>query len=335
MRQMALKILIILVIVVVAAASHAARPTEDPAVRARARGIAHYIMGINYDLLGRPDAALQEYEESAKNDAASFAPRLRLGVAYAQTGNYRDAVHELSRAIALDPGDLQAHYYLALVYSTLHDYVKAAEHYEAILRKLSVTEPKNAELFTYLGQLYYSQGKVEKAVEQFEKVLKIDPRNTGAMMVVAMYYLDHGRRKEAVELLKKCTAQDPLEDACLNSLSYTYAEDNVNIEEGFSLVQGALKIDPENPAYMDTLGWIYYRKGMYDEALKELLLAAELVADPTIDSHIAEVYLKLNQPDLAKKYWQLSLEADPDQPDIQSKLGTIESGLTGLQKKQD
>ena len=156
--------------------------TPSPA----ARGLAHYIMGVNYDLLGKTAAALHEYQESARTDKISFAPHLRLGVALAHEGNYPAAVRELSSAVSIDPTDLQAHYYLALVYSSIHEFVKAAEQYEIILKKLSLVEPKNAELFAYLGQLYFSQGREDKAIEQFEKVLKIDPKNTSAMLTVAL-----------------------------------------------------------------------------------------------------------------------------------------------------
>jgi Tfp pilus assembly protein PilF len=253
----------------------------------------------------------------------------------AHEGNYPAAMRELTKAVNIDPADLQAHYYLALVYSSLHDFVKAAEQYEVILKKLSLEDPKNAELFSYLGQLYFTQGREDKAVEQFEKVLKIDPKNTGAMLTVALYYLDHDRRKEAVQLLERCTAQDPMDDSCLNSLSYIYAEDNVNIDEALRLVQSALKIDPENAAYLDTLGWVYYRKGLYQESLKELGRAEALLVDPEIYSHIAEVYLKLDQPDMAKKYWNLSLQADPNQPGIKSKLGIIDQGQPLHSRKQD
>jgi tetratricopeptide (TPR) repeat protein len=313
--------------------AHAEQTADVPL--AKARGLAHYIMGVNYDLMGMTSAALQEYQESATNDKISFAPHLRLGVALAHDGNYPAAVRELSKAVALDPQDLQAHYYLALVYSSLHDFVKAAEQYEFILKRMSLEEPKNAELFSYLGQLYYSQGQEEKAIEQFEKVLKIDPKNTGAMLTVALFYLDHGRRKDAIPLLEKCAAQDPMDDACLNSLSYIYAEDNVNIDEAYRLVQNALKIEPENAAYLDTLGWVLYRKGLYNESLKELGRAEALIVDPTIYSHIAEVYLKLNQPDMAKKYWNLSLQADPEQPDIKSKLGILEQARPLPSQKKD
>jgi tetratricopeptide (TPR) repeat protein len=320
--------------VTVAGMAKAAQITDDQA--AKARGVAHYIMGVSYDLLGMSSAALQEYRGSAKGDPDSFAPHLRLGVAYAHEGRYREAVIELTRAVTVDPKDLQAHYYLALVYSSLNDFVKAAEQYEVILKKLSLEEPRNAELFVYLGQLYYSQGQEGRAIEQFEKVLKIDPKNTGVMLMVAMYYIDHDRRKEGIELLEKCTKQDPMDDSCLNSLSYMYAEDNVNLDEAYRFVQNALKIDPENPAYLDTLGWVYYRKGMYNESLKELSRAEALLVDPTIYGHLAEVYTKLNQPEMAKKYWGLSIQAEPERPDIKSKVGIFEKGLPQLfSPKQD
>ncbi len=327
--------MVLLALTVLSGPSWAAQPWDDPTAATRSRSVAHYIMGVNYDLMGMESAALGEYEQSAKSDIASFAPRLRLGVAYARGGNYHGAVRELLRAVTIDPQDMQAHYYLALVYSNLREYDKAAEQYEVILKKLSLEEPKNAELFTYLGQLYHSQGKPDKAVEQFEKVLKIDPKNTGAMGMIALYDLDHGKRQEATDLLKKCILQNPLDDACLNSLSYTYAEDNVNVDEAEKLVRRALEIDPKNPAYMDTLGWIYYRRALYEDALKELARAEALIKDPTIYSHIAEVYLKLDRQDMAKKYWQFSLQVDPEQPAIRSKLGSLGREQTSSQKKQD
>jgi tetratricopeptide (TPR) repeat protein len=121
-----------------------------------------------------------------------------------------------------------------------------------------------------------------------------------------------------------------MDDSCLNALSYVYAEDNVNIDEAYRLVQNALKIDPENPAYLDTLGWVYYRKGMYNESLRELSRAEALMVDPTIYSHLAEVYTKLNQPEMAKKYWGLSIQAEPEQLDIKSKVRSLEKALPPL-----
>lgn len=292
-----------------------------------ARSVARYIMGVRHDLLGEQEFAVREYERSVKEDAGVFATRLKLGMSYARLRDYPAAVRELTAAAALDPQDLQAHYFLALIYTSLRDAAKAVGEYEIILKKLAADDPRNAELLVYLAQLYQSQGQTEKALAQYEKVVALDPTNTGAMAIVASYYLDRNRRPEAIDLFKRCIAQDPLDEGCLNSLSYTYAEDGVNLDEAIVLVRRALEIRPDNYAYIDTLGWVYYQKGMYFEALKELSRAIELDKDPVIFDHLGDASLKMKNAEAARSYWKQSLELDPDQLTVRAKLHDLEKTL--------
>ena len=285
-----------------------------------ARGVAHYILGVHHDLLGDGEAAVREYAQSVRFDGRAFESHLRLGMSYARLGILAKAIDEFTAATRINPKDLQPHYLLALVYSSLHDVPKATREYEFLLKGLTADDPRNVELFTYLGQLYFAQGQDDKALAQFERVIALDPKNTGALYIVGSFYLDHNRRKEAVDLFKRCIAQDPMEDGCLNSLSYTYAEDGIELDEALSLVNRALEILPDHAAYLDTRGWVYYHKGMYSEALKELSRAADLVQDPTIEDHLGDVSLKLNNFEAAQKYWQQSLTLDSAQLSIRSKL---------------
>ncbi|MBF0619086.1 MAG: tetratricopeptide repeat protein [Candidatus Omnitrophica bacterium] len=287
-------------------------------------GIAHYIMGMNDEMNDAPDKALLEYARAVQYDGSAFLPHLRLGMSYLHASSARAAREEFTAAIKIRPDDMQAHYYLALAYSALQDVDKAASEFELILKNASASDPKNAELYLYLGQMYVSQDKMDQAVLQFEKLLQVQPQNTDIMYVVASRYLEVNRRDDAKALFLKCIDADPVHSGCLNALAYTYAEDNTKMDDALRFVTLALKAEPDNGAYLDTLGWVYYRKGMYVDALKELNKANVLIDDPVLFDHLGEVYMKLGNPDMAKKYWHKSLELDGEQPVLKGKLQDVE-----------
>jgi len=225
-----------------------------------------------------------------------------LASAYAQLDRYSDAVHVAEEVVKLTPDDLKAHYFLALLYSELKENGKAFLEYENIFKMLAEQEPDNWEFPMYLGQLYYAAGYEQKAMDQFELALKLNPGDTDLLYVLGTYYLERSRRSEGVQLLKQCLDIQPVNPDCLNSLAYSYAEDNTHLEEALKYINAALVVAPGNAAYLDTKGWVYYRQGRYDHALKELMQADRLLKDPTILEHIAEVYLKLGKPGEAERF---------------------------------
>ncbi len=86
------------------------------------------------------------------------------------------------------------------------------------------------------------------------------------------------------------------------------------------MIRKALESDPENPAYIDSLGWFYFKKGKFREALNELIRAVSLLEDPVIYEHLGDVYFKINDLDNARFNWQKSLNLDPEQKGIKDKL---------------
>ncbi len=291
-------------------------------------GLTHYTMGLIYDLNGLTEEAIAEYKKAAERDDDSYLIHLKLGASYARLGMMPEAIRELKLVSKYNVDDLQAHYLLALIYSTKKDYDLAADEYEFILKSFVKSEPQNIEVYGYLGQLYYSQKKFDKAIEQFERILTIEPKNAEVMYLLGSLYLDKNERQKAVDLFAKSIEIDPDHDGSLNSLGYIYAEDNVKLDEALEFVQRAVKIAPDNGAYLDSLGWIYYKKGMYDEALSHLEKADSYLKDPTIYDHLGDVYYEMNQPEKAKKYWRMSLDLLPLQEKVSEKLKRLEKGLT-------
>ena len=90
-----------------------------------------------------------------------------------------------------------------------------------------------------------------------------------------------------------------------NNLGYLYAKRGRKLDEAIRLIKKALSLKPENGNFLDSLGWAYYKKGMYDEALEQLEKAASLIPNnPEIYEHLATVYKKKGMKEKAKRAWE-------------------------------
>lgn len=109
--------------------------------------------------------------------------------------------------------------------------------------------------------------------------------------------------------------------AAKNYLAYMWAERGLHLETGLQLIREALEIDPENGAFIDTLGWIYYQQGRYREALHELYRAIEFTGDDwEILKHLGDTWLQLDNLEKAVDYWRRALEKEPGSDVLQERL---------------
>ncbi len=299
----------------------------DTARADTAQSIAHYIMGLSYEFQEESEAALLEYQKAVLLDPACFAAQMRLGVTSSERGKPLVAIKAFSAAISLDPSDMQAHYLLAIVYSSVKDFDRAAQQYEIILKNFTTIEPQNIEFYAYLGELYFSQGKIEEGVTQFEKILSIQPNHVQALLQVGVFYLDNKRRPEGVELLKRCVDTDPAAGDCLNALGYAYAEDGVHLSEARDMVTRALAIEPDNAAFLDSLGWVSCKQGRLGDALELLQKAAAKEEDPAIYDHMGDVYEKLGKMDQALQMWQKAFSLDAEMAGLKVKISRAQAAL--------
>ena len=242
----------------------------------KAQGLAHYIMAVCHDLNGESAQAISEYQKSVKFNGLEPAPRLKLGAYYLRLDQISKATAQLKAVTRLSPQDPQAHYLLALIYSSEHKYDLAASEYEIILKNAAQDDPADTDVYMYLGQLYYAQEKYPQAIEQFLKIVQLDPANTSALYLLGSVYADSNDHTKAIEVFRKVLQIEPENSEALNSLGYMYAEDGVHLDEAIRMVRKAIEIDPANGAYYDSLGWALYKKGMYAESLMALQKAADI-----------------------------------------------------------
>ena len=193
--------------------------------------------------------------------------------------------------------------------------------------------------FTYLLALAQREAKqAQQAVVTFEEALH-EAEADAQEMLTARFFFDYGAAADqagfydkAAELLRRSIALDPGNAAeAYNYLGYMFADHNMRLDEAEEAVKQALLLDPNNGAYLDSLGWVHYRKGRYEEALRELLRAAQSLTrdDPVVFDHIGDTHAKMNRVPQALEYWQKAIALDPGNKALADK---IESTKTKMSK---
>lgn len=175
---------------------------------------------------------------------------------------------------------------LALTQGHMGDTAAQIETYRQGIEHMR-DEKSALSLYFALGAAYEQDDQVDSAVAAFEEILDHDPENHQAM----------------------------------NYLGYTLADRNIRLDYARDLIAKANELKPNNAAYMDSYGWVYYRLGDYKKALDYLEEAAKLDNDPVIFDHLGDAYLAVGKPEEAKVWWQKALEKQPDNTAIKEKLG--------------
>jgi tetratricopeptide (TPR) repeat protein len=133
-----------------------------------------------------------------------------------------------------------------------------------------------------------------------------------------------GKRPEAQKVFRDLIAKDPLDANALNYLGYMLAEQRASLDDAVALIQRALKVDPGNPSYLDSLGWAYFQQGKLDLADPPLSTAAgRLPKNSVIQDHLGDLRLKQNRQAEAVEAWQRALAGDGEGIDpakVQKKL---------------
>ncbi len=190
-------------------------------------------------------------------------------------------------------------------------YQQQGRNNEAItyLKKLIENKPDNVEFMLYLGSIYEEIGDFQNAEKIFTKGIDIDPQNTRLYYRLGVVYDKWGKQDESLEKMRMVIKLDPKDARALNYLGYTMAELGHDLNEAERLIKEALKHKPDDGYITDSLGWIYYKKKLYKEAVDVLKKAVYLVPDdPIILEHLGDAYIKINEKDSALELYQKSLE---------------------------
>ena len=274
---------------------------------------------------GDTTEAIKLIEEIVKENPLNFLAYDQLAELHLRTNEQSKALASLKQALLVAPPDPRR--YSNLIQLSL----RSGDPGSAIgfAEDAEKTFPGLIE-FTFFKALALSEARRnEEAIKAFELVL-VEAGNTRPEILNGDFYFSYGvsaeqagRFTKAAEVLKKSIEADPANAArACNYLGYMWADRNENLEEAEALIRRAVDAEPDNGAYLDSLGWVDFKKGLHLQALKELLHAAELLKedDAAVFDHIGDACEKLGKKAEAVMYWQKAHQLDAGNKSIAAKL---------------
>lgn len=186
--------------------------------------------------------------------------------------------------------------------------------------------PDNEAITLRLAYVYTIEARFDDAIDvmqNYQKMLKKEKQDLkqDLYLFYANVCEEAGRRPQAEEVMSDCLKKYPDAHEALNYLAYSWAERGENLNQALEYVTRALSHEPENGAYIDTLGWIYFMQKKYDKALKEIERAGKIMpSDPTIVEHLGDIKAAMGKTEEAIEHWKRSLLLSPDKNPSAKKL---------------
>jgi len=204
--------------------------------------------------------------------------RMVLDAQLADMGQADQAISDIRSMIKGGAEDRDIYVRLAIIYTRAKRWDDALQVL-AKAEQLSTKPEDKAYVYFLRGDLYQRQKMYDQAEAEFRKVLTMTPPT------------------------------DPQAAATLNYLGYMNADRGVKLDESLNFIKQALSFEPNNPAYLDSLGWAYFKLGKYDLAEESLNKAAvHMSSDPTVQEHLGDLYQKTGRLKLAAVHWDRAVQ---------------------------
>lgn len=247
---------------------------QDALEYPQSRDSAQYLLGEAEERQGHLKAAIEWYRNIPAGNIQTLA-FLRAANIYKKQKNYKDAIHLLHSA---SPSSVEEQKQLLLteidILNTSKSYEEAMELANDLLSKL----PGDAEVLYIHAIIATQQKKWDTAESNLKKILKQNPNNANA----------------------------------LNALGHTLSFNKDRLEEALNYLNQALALAPNNPYFMDSVGWTYYRLGDFKQAIHYLTKANTLIDDGEIAAHLGEVLWSNNKKEDAKAIWTKAYQKNKD-----------------------
>ena len=158
-------------------------------------------------------------------------------------------------------------------------------------------------------QLEIADGKLDIARQMLTEMIAKNPKSADARLMLADVEDKAGNHAAAADQYRAVIAADPNNVGALNNLAWSFVKDKP--DEGLKYAQQAAKLAPDNPSVQDTLGWLYYRTGVYDSAVAHLKTAVSKEGTPQRKYHLGLALTKTGEQDAGRKMVRAALDSDP------------------------
>lgn len=266
----------------------------------------YYEIGLKYFEKNDMKKALEYFIMVKQSDPKLNFAGFYLTLCYDALKDYDNAIREAYIFLEQEPDNWVMHLALSEIFEkTKNGLKKDAEMKRAqeILKARVESGSKNPKEYFILGQMYRNQHRIGSAIAVIEnlKLIPLDKQeNRDAHFFLSNLYYEIEDFDKVEEELLLTLKLDPDFHEANNFLGYLFVENNKNLDEAIQLINKALRAQPENGAYLDSLGWAYYKKAQaegiddyFQKALQKLTEAVLFAKEPDIYEHMGEVQYSL------------------------------------------
>ncbi|VAW48548.1 hypothetical protein MNBD_GAMMA03-709 [hydrothermal vent metagenome] len=303
----------------------------------------------------RYDDAIKRYQLILEAMPDAYTSRLSLALVQLEKEDYKAAEKNLLKVASKKGFSDVVNYYLGLIYQeladtkkalTFFDKVKLGHYYvDARLHQAEIyfSEGEQSRAFTILSEtkaekpdelvklhrakaiFYSAAGQQEDAVKEYSKVLELEPNNIRALMNQAMLFYELKQFELYVANLKRVIKINPNEADALNALGYFYVDDLKKLSEAEVLLNKAYQLEPSRYYILDSVGWLYFKKGNYAKAKEYLQKALAIQMDDEVLVHLIQAHWKLGEKKQARMLWQNNNKKFLQNSELQGLINLLES----------
>lgn len=271
-------------------------------------GTVHVLEGALGLLRKDVPGAERAFKKAAELAPTSIEAAAGLMLIELSTGRGPAARARAEGLVAQSPANVDALVLAARTYASLKDLPKTEE----LLRRAIEVDASRNEPYSMLAGLYLQQGKLDQALAEFKTVAEHQPKSIGAHTLIGAILQTQNKRDEAKKAYRETLAVDSTAAVAANNLAWMMVEDNANLDDALQLVQTARTKLPDSPEVNDTLGWIYYKKGLHDQAIAAFKQSVEKQPNTAVfQYHLGLAWTKAGQFTQARQALETAVRLNP------------------------
>jgi tetratricopeptide (TPR) repeat protein len=222
---------------------------------------------------GKADEAIGFFNNALAIDGAHFNALRGLTNVYAAQKKTAEAHARIDQAIAAQPNNASLHFLKGRIYG----FEMNAQGAEAEFRRAVEIDGNYLAAYSALAALFVNTNQQQRAIEEYQRIVQRQPDNPAVYTLIGMLEMNLNNIDGAIDNYRKALSIDPNATFAANNLAWLYAiHGKGNLDEAVRLAQSAVQANPEVSSFVDTLGWVYYKKGLYGPATEQLRKAVNV-----------------------------------------------------------
>lgn len=266
------------------------------------------------------DSSIAVYKTMIDEDPEDIKLKMKFAeiLANVDDDSYKEYFINYMNRLLKEHGDRKELY---LIYSSYLRRNKKFQECIAILDSALSKFPNGVELYIEKGIVYRNLKNYQAEEAVYLKAMQIDSNNIALRHQLAIVWDQLKKYTKSDSLYEIILTENPNDHLALNNYAYSLAVRSAKLDKAYKMVERALQLNPGNPSYLDTKGWILYQEGRYKDALKYILQAYNKAKDNVeVLEHLGDLYIKLNKKKKAFEYYKKALTIDPEYEGVRKKL---------------